>query len=73
MQLDPARSGRDRLAAVLGSPALDEAHPDRAHPRELVDRFEALVHRLGQQRSELLVVEDFQVAAYSKSNLDQVQ
>lgn len=43
---------------------LDEAHADGAHPGELVDSLEALVHRLGQQGSKLLVVEDLQVAAY---------
>ena len=46
---------------VLGSPALDEAHADGAHPSELVDGLEALVHRLGEQRCKLLVVEDLQV------------
>lgn len=28
---------------VLGSPALDEAHADGAHPRELVHSLKALV------------------------------
>lgn len=46
MQLDPTGSAGDRLASVLCSPALDEAHPDGAHPGELVDRLEALIDRL---------------------------
>ena len=63
VQLDPAGRGRDRLPAVLGTPALDEAHADRAHASQLVDSLEALVNRLRQQGRELLVVEDLQVAA----------
>lgn len=43
---------------VLGSPALDEAHPYGAHARQLEHRLEALRHGLRQQRRELLVVED---------------
>lgn len=44
MQLDPAWSACDSLPPVLGSPAFDKAHADGAHPCELVDGLEALVH-----------------------------
>ena len=63
VQLDPARRARHVLPVVLGAPALHEAHPDRAHLRQLVDRLEAVVHRLAEQLRELLVVEDLQAAA----------
>lgn len=43
---------------VLCTPTLDEAHANCAHACELVDRLKALVHRLGQQCSKLLVVKD---------------
>jgi len=46
MELDPTRGAGDVLAMVLGAPPLDEAHPDRAHLGEFVDRLEAMVHRL---------------------------
>lgn len=53
-----------RSSPVIGSPALDEAHADRAHPGELVHGLEALVDRLCQQSSKLLVVEDLQVTSW---------
>ena len=63
VQLDPARSGGDRLTPVLGAPSLDKTHADCAHPRQLVDRFESLTHRLRQHGREFLVVEYLQVTA----------
>ena len=48
---------------VLRAPALDEAHTDGTHPRELVHRFKALVDGLSQQSRKLLVVEDFQITS----------
>ena len=62
VDLDPAGRRRDGLPAVLRAPTLDETHPDGAHPRQLVHRLEALVHRLREELGELLVVEDLQVA-----------
>lgn len=43
VQLDPAGGAGHRLSPVLGSPTLDEAHADGAHPGELVDGLEPLV------------------------------
>lgn len=53
---------------VLGAPALDEAHADGAHAGQLVHGLEALVHRLRQQSSELLVVKNLQVTACGKEH-----
>lgn len=50
---------------VFGAPTLDEAHAYCAHARQLIDRLEALVDRLSQQRRKLLVVEDLQVTTCS--------
>jgi len=63
MQFDPAGRRGDRLASVLGTPALDERHADGAHARQLVDGLESLRHGLRQQGGELLVIEDLQIAA----------
>ena len=54
-----------RASPVVGAPALDETHADGAHSGELVDGLEALVDRLRQQRRELLVIEDFEIATCS--------
>lgn len=51
---------------VFGAPTLDEAHADGAHPGELVHSLKALVDRLGQQGSKLLVVEDLQVTSWKE-------
>lgn len=48
---------------VLGPPAFNKAHADGAHSGELIDGLEALIDRLSQERSKLLVVEDLQVTA----------
>lgn len=48
VQLDPARGGSYRLAAVLCAPSFNEAHSDGAHPRQLVDGLETLAHGLGE-------------------------
>lgn len=63
VQLDPAGGAGHCLSPVLCAPALDEAHADGAHARQLVDGLETLVDRLSQEGSELLVVEDLQVAS----------
>ena len=52
---------------VLCSPALHKTHADGAHAGQLVHRLEALVHRLSQEGSKLLVVEDLQVTACERS------
>jgi len=46
MKLDPTGRRGDRLASVFRSPALYKGHPYCAHPRQRVDRLEALVDRL---------------------------
>lgn len=61
MQLNPARSGGDRLTAILCAPALYETHADGAHPGQLVYGLETLAHRLREKRGELLVVEYLQI------------
>lgn len=63
VHFDPAGRGGDVLAVVLRAPALDKAHADRAHLRQLVDRLEAVVHRHRQQLRKFPVVEDLQAAA----------
>jgi len=49
---------------VLGPPALDKGHPDGAHLGQLVHSLEPVVHTLGQQRRKLLVIENFETAAW---------
>ena len=63
VNLDPAGRARHVLPVVLGAPALDEAHPDRAHLCELVHGLEAVVDGLAEQLRKLLVVEDLEAAA----------
>ena len=63
VHLDPAGGGRHCLAPVLLAPALHEADPDGAHPRQVVHGLVAQVDGLGEQAGELLVVEYFQIAA----------
>jgi len=48
--------------ACAARPYLDEAHPDGAHLGELVHGLKAVVDRLGQKLSELLVVENLEAA-----------
>jgi hypothetical protein len=62
VHLDPTGRARDVLSMVLRPPALNEAHPDGAHLRQFVNRFESVVDALGQQLGELRVVEDSQRA-----------
>lgn len=47
----------------VSTPYLDKTHPDGAHLGQLVDDFKSVVHRLGEQLSEQLVVEDLEAAA----------
>ena len=63
VQLNPAGSAGHRLPPVFCSPTLDEAHPNRAHPGQLVHSFEALVYRLSQESCEFLVVKNLQVTS----------
>jgi len=63
VDLYPAGSRGHVLSVVLGPPALHEGHADGAHLGELVHGLEPVVDGLGQQRGELLVVEDLQAAA----------
>ena len=49
---------------VLSTPTLHERHPDGAHLGQLVDSLEAVVDRLGEESGELLVIENFQTAAW---------
>lgn len=58
--LNPAGGAGNILAMVFCSPALDEAHAYGTHFRQLVDRLEAMVHRLCQQLSKFLVIKNFQ-------------
>lgn len=60
VDLDPAGRGRHVLAVVLRPPALDERHPDRAHLRQLINRFETMIDALRQQLGELSIVKDLQ-------------
>lgn len=52
------------IIPVLGSPALHEAHANGAHAGELVHGLKALIDRLGQQSSKLLVIKDLQITAW---------
>jgi len=61
VKLYPAGCRGDRLSTVLGAPPLDKRHADCAHPREAVDRLKSLVDWLREERSKLLVIENFQV------------
>ncbi len=45
-----------------------EHWPDGAHPGQGVDGLEALVDGLGQEAGKLLVVENFQVATWTREN-----
>lgn len=63
MNLNPAGGAGDILTMILSSPTLHEAHPNRAHLSQLVHDFKAVVHGLGEQLGEELVVEDLETAA----------
>lgn len=63
MDFNPTGRRGHILAMILRTPALHERHPDRAHLRQLVDGLESIVHRLRQQLSKFLIVEDLQRAA----------
>lgn len=60
MNFDPARCRRYVLSMVLCSPALHEAHANRAHFRKLVNGLETMIHGFGQQLCEFLIVEYLQ-------------
>lgn len=63
VNLNPAGCAGHILAVVLCSPALNKAHTDGTHLGELINSLKAVVNRLGQQFSKLLVVENLQAAA----------
>ena len=63
VHLNPAGCACHVLPVILCPPALDKAHADGAHLRELEDSFEAMVDRLAEELRELLVVEDLEAAA----------
>ena len=54
---------KTHLSVVLRAPALDEGHPYGAHLGQLVNCLEPVVHGLGEEGGELLVVEDLEAAA----------
>lgn len=58
VNLNPAGCAGHILAVVLCTPALNKAHADSAHLGELINGLKAVVDRLSQQLSELLVVEN---------------
>ena len=64
MNLNPAWGAGDILPVVLCPPALDETHADGAHLGQVVHSFKAMVDRLTEQGSKLLVVEDLEGAAW---------
>lgn len=43
VHFDPAGGAGDVLSVVLGSPALDKAHPNSTHLSKLIDGLEAVV------------------------------
>lgn len=63
MYLYPARSARYILAMILSSPTLYKTHPESAHLRKLIHCLKAMVHRLSQKLSKLLIIENLQTAA----------
>lgn len=58
--LNPAGGASNILPVVFSSPTLHEAHSNSAHFGEFIHGLETMVHRLCQQLSKLLVVENFQ-------------
>lgn len=63
VHLDPAGGAGDVLSVIFSSPALDKAHPNGTHLGKLIDGLKAVVDRLGQKLSKLLVVENLQAAS----------
>lgn len=63
MHLYPAGGAGDVLSVILCTPALDKAHPNGAHLSELVDGLKAMVDRLRQKLSKLLVVENLKATS----------
>lgn len=63
MHFYPAGGAGHILSMIFCTPALHKAHSDGAHLCELVDSLEAVVDRLGQQLSKLLVVKNLEAAA----------
>lgn len=57
---------------VFCSPSFDKAHPDGAHPCQLINRLKTLVDRLGQQGCKLLIVEYLQITSCDKNYVYQV-
>lgn len=64
MDFNPAWCTSNILPMILGSPALDETHPDRTHLGQLVHSFITIIDWLWKQLCKFLVVENFQCAAW---------
>ena len=64
MNLNPTWCAGYILAVILSSPSLNKAHTNGTHLSQLVDRFKAVVDRLGEKSGKLLIVEDFQAASW---------
>lgn len=54
---------------VLGTPTFNKTHSNSTHPGELVDCLKALVDRLGEEGSKLLVVENLKVTTWKKKDI----
>lgn len=63
VHFDPAGGAGDILSMILCSPALDKAHPNGTHLGKLIDGLKAMVNRLSQKLSKLLVVENLQATS----------
>lgn len=64
MYLNPTRSAGHILSVVLRSPALHKTHTNGAHFGQLIHCLKAVVYRLAEKGSELLVVEDLETTAW---------
>lgn len=62
MNLNPTGGAGNILPVILGSPALDKTHSDGTHFGELIHCLKAMVDRLSQKLSKLLVVKNFEAA-----------
>lgn len=63
MHFYPAGGAGHILSVIFGSPTLYKTHANSAHLCELIDSLKAVVDRLSEQLSKLLIVEDLEAAA----------
>lgn len=63
MYLYPAWSACYILAMIFSSPTLYKTHTEGAHLRKLIHCLKAMVYRLSQKLSKLLIIENLQTAA----------